>query len=318
MSNEVSTSRQPAHGGSLIGGSIMSQSAAVAVAQTRELAESIAAIQMAKMFPRDIIQVREDVKRECMRQELAQRAVYAYSRKGATEPITGPSIRLAEVLVRCMGNFDAGWRELEQGDDFVKCEAYAWDKEKNSRNTVTFTVSKIRHTRNGDYLLSDPRDIYEKSANEAARRKRACILAGVPGDIVDMAVEQCNSTLKATADTSAEGIKKLLDAFKQFNVGKADIERRIQRKIEAILPAQVVDLRNVYNSLKDGMGTKEDYFKGETIDGEVVQPQAQPQAGNDKLRAALGVNAGGDRQPEPVPAKEAPAAAEVVAEQLPL
>ena len=121
-------------------GPIMSQSASVAIAQTRELAESVAAIQMAKTFPRDILAVREDVRRECMRPELAMRAVYAYSRKGATEPITGPSIRLAEVLVRCMGNFDAGWRELEQTPEMVKCEAYAWDKEKNSRNRLCTVI----------------------------------------------------------------------------------------------------------------------------------------------------------------------------------
>lgn len=283
MSNEMVKTQQPPSGG-LLGGSIMSKNAAVAVAQTRELAESIAAIQMAKAFPRDIIQVREDVKRECMRPELAQRAVYTYARKGATAPISGASIRLAEVLVRCMGNMDAGWRELEQTPEALKCEAYAWDKEKNSRHTVTFSVSKFRHTQNGDYLLTTDRDVYEKSANESARRKRACILAVVPGDIVDMAVEQCTETLKATADTSPEGIKKLLEAFQKYKVTKTDIEKRIQRKIESILPAQVVDLRNVYNSLKDGMGVKEDYFKGDTIDGEVVEPQP---ASTDKLRSAL-------------------------------
>lgn len=299
MSNELANTN-PA-GGALIGGSIISTNASVAIAQTRELAESVAAIQMAKMFPRDMIAVAEDVKRECMRPELAQRAVYAYARKGATAPITGPSIRLAEVLVRCMGNIDAGWREIEQAPEWIKCEAYAWDKEKNSRHTVTFTVSKFRHTRNGDYLLTDPRDLYEKCANEAARRKRACILAVAPGDTVDMAVEQCGETLKANADTSPEGVKKLLEAFRQFAVTKADIERRIQRKIESILPAQVVDLRNVYNSLKDGMGSKEDYFKGETV-------EADTQGGKNDLRGALGLKKG-DGKGDAEKAVEAPSRA---------
>ena len=284
--NNTAIAPTAANSGNLVG-SIVSGSASVAIAQTRELAESVAAIQMAKMFPRDLIQTQEDVKRECMRTELAKRAVYTYARRGAVEPITGPSIRLAEVLVRCMGNIDAGWRELEQTPESVKCEAYAWDKERNSRHTVTFSVSKIRHTKSGDYFLTDARDIYEKCANESARRKRACILAIIPGDIVDMAVAQCQETLKATADTSPEGVKKLLDAFKKFNVTKADIERRIQRKIEAILPAQVVDLRNVYNSLRDGMGSKEDYFKGEVVD---VDSTATPHSqGGNKIRNALGL-----------------------------
>lgn len=313
--NEITTTQHEPQGMQPVGGSMLSKSASVAVAQTRELAESVAAIQMAKMFPRDMIQVQEDVKRECMRSELAMRAVYTYSRKGATEPISGPSIRLAEVLTRCMGNIDAGWRELEQTPDTVKCEAYAWDKERNSRHTVTFSVSKFRHTRQGDYLLTDPRDIYEKCANEAARRKRACILAVVPGDVVDMAVEQCESTLKANADTSPEGVKKLLEAFKKFNVGKSDIEKRIQRKIEAILPAQVVDLRNVYNSLKDGMGTKEDYFKGEIIDVGATGEPAPKAASNDKLRDLVGVKPKGA---EPKAAPAAQGTAEAVPADLPM
>lgn len=273
-------------------GGMMSAKAAVAVAQTRELGEAIAAVQMAKAFPRDMVAVREDVKRECMRSALAERAVYTYARKGATAPITGPSIRLAEVLLRCIGNMDAGWREIEQDAESVKCEAYCWDKERNARQQIVFTVSKYRHTRSGDYLLTDPRDIYEKCANEAARRKRACILANVPGDIVDDAVEQCRRTLAANVDVTPDGIKKLVAAFREMGVSRQDIERRIQRKVETILPAQVVDLRNVYNAMKDGMGSRDDYFKGETVDAEEGGGDAAKPPAKGDLRAALGIPSG--------------------------
>lgn len=296
MSNEITNI--PTGGGMLK--SSMSGSASVAIAQSREMAEAIAAIQMAKMFPRDMIQVREDVKNECMRENLAKCAVYTYSRKGATTPITGPSIRAAEVLARCMTNIDAAWRELEQTPESVKCQAFAWDKEKNVRHEITFTVSKFRHTQKGDYLLTDPRDIYEKCANEASRRKRACILAIIPGDLVDEAMEYCHKTLVAKADVSPEGIKKLLDAFKAYGVTKGDIEKRIQRKIESIQPSQVVDLRNVYNSLRDGMGVKEDYFKPDTINvqsetGPTVDSNSRKTAKN-ALKNALGLK---DGQPSP-------------------
>lgn len=290
MTNDIQTTQPASHGGML--GNVISKNSAIAVAQTRELAETLAAVQMAKAFPRDMIAVREDVKRECMRPKLAQQAVYTYARKGATAPITGPSIRLAEVLTRCMTNIDAGWREIEQDAECVKCEAFAWDKERNSRHCVTFTVSKFRHTRQGDYFLTDPRDIYEKCANEAARRKRACILAVVPGDVVDEAVDQCGKTLAASVDVTPEGVKKLLAAFKDFGVSKSDIERRIQRKAETILPAQVVDLRNVYNALKDGMGTKDDYFKGETVEASATEAQPSAEAPKNDLRAALGIGKG--------------------------
>lgn len=283
----------PQNGGGMMSG-VISGKSAIAVAQTRELGEAIAAVQMAKAFPRNMLEVREAVKQECMRPALAERAVYTYSRKGASEPITGPSIRLAEVLLRCMTNIDAGWREIEQDAESVKCEAYAWDKERNIRNSVTFTVSKFRHTRSGDYLLTDPRDVYEKCANESARRKRACILATIPGDVVDESVEQCKKTLAANVDVTPEGIKKLLGAFKELGVSKADIERRIQRKIDAILPAQVVDLRNVYNAMKDGMGSREDYFKGETVDAEATEATPEKPTSKNDLRAALKIKPDGE------------------------
>src|SRR5262249_38347346 len=50
------------------------------------------------------------------------------------------------------------------------------------------------------------------------------------------------------------------DAFAEFGVTAAQIETRIQRRLEAIRPAQVVGLRKVYNSLRDGMSVAADWF----------------------------------------------------------
>lgn len=45
-------------------------------------------------------------------------------------------------------------------------------------------------------MLTDSRDIYEATANFGARRMRACILGVIPGDVVDMAVNECKETQK--------------------------------------------------------------------------------------------------------------------------
>lgn len=78
--------------------------------------------------------------------------------------------------------------------------------------------------------------------------------------MVDEAVRQCDVTLSATADVTPESIKKLVDVFAGFKVTKEQIEARIQRHIDAITPAQIVALRKVYNSLKDGMSKPADWF----------------------------------------------------------
>jgi hypothetical protein len=194
----------------------------------------------------------------CTRQSLAESALYTYFRGGTD--ITGPSIRLAEAIAQAWGNLDFGIRELEQKNGASTVEAYAWDMESNTRQTKIFQVKHWRSTKKGGYQLSDPRDIYEHIANNAARRLRACILGVIPGDVVEAAVNQCNLTLKTKADVTPERIANLLEKFSAFGVTKKQIEERIQRRIDAITPALMVSLGKIYNSLKDGMSAPADWF----------------------------------------------------------
>ena len=148
--------------------------ASTMVAQTREMAEAMASAHMAKAFPRDVVAARDRILNACTRPKLAEVACYTYAR-GGTE-VTGPSIRLAEAVAQAWGNVTFGIRELEQRNGESTCEAFAWDMETNTRQTKVFQVPHIRHTKRGDTLLTDPRDIYELIANNGARRLRACIL----------------------------------------------------------------------------------------------------------------------------------------------
>lgn len=224
----------------------------------REVQEVQAMMAIAKRFPRDEKAALDRIINACTRKGLADAACYQYSRGGTD--ITGPSIRLAEAIAQAWGNLQFGVRELEQRNGESTVEAFAWDLETNTRQVKTFQVKHERHTKMGAKALTDPRDIYELVANQGARRVRACILGVVPGDVVDEAVKQCDVTLNATAEVTPESIKKLVDVFAGFKVSKEQIEARIQRHIDAITPAQIVALRKIYNSLKDGMSKAEDWF----------------------------------------------------------
>ena len=46
-----------------------------------------------------------------------------------------------------------------------------------------------------------------------------------------------------------------------FGVIQDMIEKKIQRRLDSITPAQVVSLRKIYNSLKDGMSKPSDWFE---------------------------------------------------------
>lgn len=244
-----------------------SQPVAQDLAQSREVAEIQAAMVVAKRFPRDEIAATDRILRACTRPTLAEQALYSYSRGGSE--ITGPSIRLAEACAQAWGNMRFGFREVARGVGdggvtFSDVEAFAWDLETNVYKPLTFQVRHWRDTKKGGYKIADERDIYELVANMAQRRVRACILATIPGDVVESAQAQCEETLNAKADTSPEGLKKLVAAFASFSVTQGQIEKRCQCRLEGIRAAQVVQLKKIYVSIRDGVSRAEDWFPVDT------------------------------------------------------
>lgn len=261
------------------------------VQAAREMAEVQGMVVMAKKFPRDKIRATERILNDCTRPKLAENALYTYSR-GGTE-ISGPSIRLAESIAQNWGNIDFGIKELEQSKGVSKVMAFAWDLETNARQTKIFEVPHVRTTKKGSYRLEDPRDIYELVANNGARRLRACILGIIPGDVIDAAVEQCDRTLRTTADISPDNVQKMVSLFEKMGVSKAQIEKRIQRRIDAIQPAQMVALRKIYKSISDGMAAASDFFEVEETSANSSGEKSQ-KGGVGALKSKIAGGKGGE------------------------
>lgn len=230
---------------------------------SRAIAETQAALVIASQFPRNTKRAIDNIMIACQRPGLANTAVYQYAKGGSN--ITGPSIRLAECIAQCWGNIKFGMRTIEDTKDGAVVTTFAHDLETNTMCEKTFTVPHWRHLKNGKgYALTDPREKYENTANMGARRLRACVLAIIPGDIVESAVKECEKTMRANADCSPENIKKMVAAFDEFGVTKKMLEGRIQRRLDVIQPAQVIALQKIYQSLNDGMSGPEDWFEVET------------------------------------------------------
>lgn len=232
------------------------------VKSQREASETQAMVFMAKQFPRNQIQAADRILNACTRQTLADSAVYSYPRGG--QSVEGPSIRLAEVLAQNWGNLDFGIRELSQENGVSTVEAYAWDLETNVRQAKVFQVAHKRMAKGGTKTLTDPRDIYETVANQGSRRLRACILSIIPGDIVEAALAQCSVTqavsVGKTPEEVQETIRKMVATMGKFGITTENIQERYQCRIEAIRPAQIVELRKIHTSLKDGMSKPSDWF----------------------------------------------------------
>jgi hypothetical protein len=249
--------------------------------QSRELAETQTKYVMAERFPRDERVAMDRILNAFSRSGLAERSQYQFSRGGTD--IAGPSIHAAQSIAQGWGNVEFGWRELARGigadgKPYSEVEAFAVDLQSRVPSRITFIVPHWRDTKSGGYKLKDERDIYELCANQAQRRKRACILSVVPQDVIDSAMEQAGTTLQAKADTSAEAMAKMLAAFSEFGVAKEHIEKRIQRRLDAITPAQVVSLKRIYASLRDDMSAPSEWFD--------IQPPEPSASGIDAVKAA--------------------------------
>jgi hypothetical protein len=226
--------------------------------EARAIAEVQAQYIIAKRFPRNQNECYMAIMDACKRPFLAEQAMYAYPRGGTL--IKGPSIRLAETMAQCWGNLDCGVREISQSDGVSVAEAYAIDLQTNTRITKIFHVPHKRDTKKGTTRLTEARDIYELVANQGARRLRACILGIIPGDVIEAAVERCARTLESSDIPLPEQIRKMITAFDEIGVKVEHLEKRLGHNLDAIIPQEIVTLKSIYKSIKDGMANREQFF----------------------------------------------------------
>lgn len=242
MTNEVATLQGQSLTANPFGGAgnasnapaISGGNALMTAESQRAIAEIQAMSIMALHNPRNPQVAMDRILVECQRPSLAECAIYSFPRGG--QNVTGPSIRLAEVIKRNWGHIRSGWRCLERARGRSVIQAYAYDIQSNVGEDRTFEVAHVRDTKQGRKPLTDERDIYELEANQAARRVRACILALIDGDVIEAALDQCTRTLETKVDVTPDGIKRMLEAFAPFKVNQRMLEARIGRNLSSITP----------------------------------------------------------------------------------
>lgn len=236
----------------------------VAIEASRAIAEAQGKLVIAKRFPRDEVQAYNRVAQACQRKGIAEKAFYSYSRGGST--VSGPTIRFAEELARCWGNIDYGIKELSQDDGKSEMQAYAWDLETNAQSVQNFTNPHIREVGGKAKILTSQRDIYEINANMGARRLRSRILAILPNDLVDMAINECKKTLAGNNEEPLiDRVKKMVVAFGKIGVTQEQIETRLKKKVENMTSDDFIDFTGIYNAIKNGESKIADWFEAEKV-----------------------------------------------------
>jgi hypothetical protein len=279
MEAKSTTYRGPAEGG---GGGVGLN---LAAGSDRAAAELRAALLIAHRYPRDETGALAKILRACQRPALAQEAIYALARAGRLS--LSPSLRLARVMALAWGNLQLGTRELARTREQVQIEAFCWDLESNVREARTFEASlrpraKLR-------VSDEPRRLaYESPAVAGARHERACILALIPQDVVEAALEQCERTL-ANLDGNISLDKRINELVADFEtaygVGRADLEELLGYSLDQAREPALVRLRAVLKALRDGFARREDFFSAKREGSRAAKGicGAAPQAACEKV-----------------------------------
>ncbi|WP_069769736.1 hypothetical protein [Streptomyces sp. LUP30] len=249
-----------------------------AVEQSRAVAEVQAAIVVAQQVPRDINSAISEMRQSCQQMFLAERAFFRYSRGSGN--ITGASVHLARELARCWGNIQYGLVEMRRDDEYAQSEmqAFAWDVEKNSRNSSTFIVPHKRDQKGGPKQLTDMRDIYENNANNGARRVREAIFAILPPWFVEEAKQICTKTL---ADGGGKPLpQRIADAIRAFEgigVVQDRIETKLGRPSGKWTEHDVAQLLVAFQSIQRGEVTADEEFPLPRVTVDEIKQQATPE-----------------------------------------
>jgi hypothetical protein len=248
-----------------------------AVEQSRAVAEVQAAIVVAQQVPRNIQAALAEMRQSCTQPFLAERAFFRYSRGSGN--ITGASVHLARELARCWGNIQYGLVEMRRDDEFGQSEmqAFAWDVEKNSRNSSTFIVPHKRDQKGGPKQLTDMRDIYENNANNGARRVREAIFAILPPWFVEEAKQLCNKTLQdGGGKPLPQRIADAIRAFEGIGVVQDRIETKLGRPSGKWTEHDVAQLLVAFQSISRGEVTADDEFPLPRVTVDEIKQQAVP------------------------------------------
>lgn len=125
----------------------------------------------------------------------AESCMYALPRGGKT--ISGPSVRLAEIMSSCYGNLHVGARVVDEDEKFVTAQGVAWDLETNLR--VTMEVKRRITDRNGRRFNDDMVAVASAAACSIAFRN--AVFRVVPRAYVDQVYERCKAVAVGKAET---------------------------------------------------------------------------------------------------------------------
>ncbi len=209
----------------------------------------------AHKYPRSLTKVARNVLGlATISKASAEKCMYALPRGG--KPITGPSIRLAEIVFSQWGNCRGGARvvQVDKENGFVEAEAVFHDLETNSATTKR--VRRRIFDKNGRCFNDDMILVTGNAACSIAFRN--AVLGGVPEAIWDEAYQSAMRTMRGDTKTLPERREAALTAMAAFGLTPEQVYQILGIAGEKDFGIdQIVIVGGFHNALKEEETTVE-------------------------------------------------------------
>jgi len=234
-------------------------------------------IATARAYPRDMKRAATNIHfLATIDEETAAECMYALPRGG--KPITGPSIRLAEIIISQWGNSRSVARvvEVNRQEKYLEAEGIFHDLE---TNTATNARVRRRISNSRGQIYND--DMITTTGNAACSiAKRNAILGGIPKAVWRSAYDAALLRTAGDVKVLAETRSKAVAAFAAFGVTPERVAASIGYKsIDEITHKDIPTLRGMHAAIKSGEETVESMFpmaavSADKTDGEPAKATA--------------------------------------------
>lgn len=274
----------------------------VSASEARAKAEIEASYTVAFHRPRSTAQARSKILEACKRTRFAE--IAKYMKPVGSGKVTGPSIRFAEEAAKAYGNIRTSIDTVYEDDDLRKIRVSATDLESNLQHSMEISLRKVverRKIRDGMEVLGERTntqgqtvfliratedDLLNKTQALASKALRTVLLRLLPQDIIEEAMDQVQDTLREQiAKDPSKHLKALADAFNSVGVRPVDLEKYLGHDLDATTPAEIDELRALFNSIKNGETTWQEAVSGGGDESDEMKDGTATQAA--RLRTKL-------------------------------
>ena len=289
-----------------IGDALSTSSASAERAQI----ESAAALAQMRP-PRDLDSFRVTMLRMVNDPAIAEQCLYSRPGGGRQKnpqtgewedvPITGPSIRLAEIAAQAYGKVFITTRRIYEDQSRVLQAATAYDLENvvvfSSDVMVDKTVERrsarqgqrvlgMRETSTGNtvYLIEASADeVRQKVAAERSKLIRDNVLRLIPRGIVDEVITRVKEVCASDAARDpAAAKKKIFDRFAGLGITPEMLKEYLDRSLDLLTAKDVAELTFIYNGLKQG-----DFVWPDLMATKAAEAEGEPKTEAGKKSATL-------------------------------